>query len=230
MRKSCGALLYAFDANGKVGVILGLEDHHWFVFKGGPEQDEDVKSAAIREVYEETNKLVKLESIEITYVRKTNHKEYHIGLCMVPYSIIDAFNSADKTYLDSKYVEKKELRFFTIDEALMCRNVHAITKDTIIRYKDNLMLLDKHKSVASCKMRRQSVSAEYAAERYKKLTQNIATCAVDVDDMSSDTESCEIVRHKQYRKKKNNPFRLFNCTVEESVKKATLMTQPWRCV
>lgn len=230
MRKSCGALLYAFNTNGQVGVILGLEDNHWFVFKGGPEQGEDVKTAAIREVYEETNKLVKLESIDITYVRKTNHKEYHIGLCMVPYSIIEEFNSADKTYLDSKYIEKKELRFFTIDEALMCRYVHAITKDTIIRYKDNLMLLNKHPLVDSCKMRRQSVSTEYAAERYKKLTKNITICAVDADEVISDTEPCEIVRCKQNRKKKNNPFRLFNCTTEESAKKATRMKQQWRCV
>ena len=233
MRKSCGALLYAFDVNGQVGVILGLEDKHWFVFKGCPEPDEDIKSAAIREVYEETNKLVKLESIEITYIRKTNHKEYHIGLCEVPYSIVDAFNSLDKSGLDAKYVEKKELRFFTIDEALFNSKVHNITKDTIIRYMDNLQLLNKYKSSVSCKMRRQSVSVAYAAERYRKLThiaehKSLINIKQETDVLSDVEVSDEIVVRVHTKKKKNNPFRLFNCTAEETLSKAKKMTLPWR--
>lgn len=234
MRKSCGALLYAFDVNGRVGVILGLEDKHWFVFKGCPEQGEDIRAAAIREVYEETNKLVKLESIEITYIRKTNHKEYHIGLCEVPYSIVDTFNSLDRSGLDAKYIEKKELRFFTIDEALFNGKVHNITKDTIIRYMDNLQLLDKYKSLISCKMRRQSVSIAYAVERYKKLS-----CVaehkslINVKQETDETSDAELqddlyIRPTYIKKKKNNPFRLFNCTAEETISKAKKMTLPWR--
>jgi len=242
MRKSCGALLYAFDTNGKIGVILGLEDNHWFVFKGGPEKDENIQTAAIREVYEETGKLVKLESIEITYIRKTNHKEYHIGLCEVSYDIVNLFNTRDKSELDAKYNEKKELKFFTIDEALFCNSVHNITKDTIIRYKDNLLLLDRYKLDLSCKMRRQSVTVAYAEDRYKKLlkciSNNVECSKVECNKVECNkVESCveyydELITlqpMKQFiRRKKNNPFRLFNCTSEETIRKSKKMGQPWR--
>jgi hypothetical protein len=82
-------------------------------------------------------------------------------------------------------------------------------------------------------MRRQSVSTAYAIERYKKLThiaehKSLANVRQETDT-SSDVESDEIIIKPQHiRKKKNNPFRLFNCTAEETITKAKKMTLPWR--
>ena len=79
---SCGAILYT-DFNNDIYVILGMEKGMWFPFKGTRETGETCTEAAIREIYEETCSIVKLDDIELNCQYSTKRKYYHIGLVYV---------------------------------------------------------------------------------------------------------------------------------------------------
>lgn len=141
-KKSCGAILYTFNPDGELGVILGDESRNamdgWLPFKGGCREDETVQQAAIREIYEETCGLVKLETIDLQHKFTTKRKEYHIGLCGVSYELIHTFDIARKKEYREDFMEKKELKFFKFPGVLKDTSVHNISKSSILFYKDVL--------------------------------------------------------------------------------------------
>lgn len=141
-KKSCGAILYAFNPEGKLGVILGEEsrsrEEEWLPFKGGCREDETLEQAAIREIFEETCGLVLLNSIALHHKFSTKRKEYHIGLVEVPYELLTAFIEARKTETREGFMEKRKLKFFLFPDVLKETTVHNISKSNILFYKDTL--------------------------------------------------------------------------------------------
>lgn len=144
MKHSCGAILYSYDTNGNLGIILGMEGWEWFPFKGCMAFGETFEETAIREIYEETCGLVSLQTIFLEHHFNSKHKHYHIGLVPVDYSLIDKFNQRIKTEERMEFLEKKCIKFFTIDELKIC-NLHQITKASINFFWDKLLLLSKNK-------------------------------------------------------------------------------------
>lgn len=142
MRHSCGAILYAFDPKGQLGIILGLEGYHWLPFKGGPEKNETFEEAAIREIYEETCKIVKLDYINLKHNFKSKHKSYHIGLVKVNYNIIENFKKKRKRENKNIYKEKKEIAFFPLNIVRTHTAVHNITLASINYYWDQLIKIN----------------------------------------------------------------------------------------
>lgn len=142
MPQSCGAILYAFDPSGRIGIILGEENRSktdgWLPFKGGIQNDESLEQTAIREIYEETCGLVKIEQISLDHVFSTKRKEYHIGLCEVDYSIVEKFNESLANESRFEFREKRELKFFPLDTVLYTPGIHSISKSSILFYEDRL--------------------------------------------------------------------------------------------
>lgn len=139
---SCGALLYTYSPKGELGIILGLEKSNWLPFKGCNEKNETYEQTAIREIYEETSGLLKLDTISLRHEFRTKHKEYKIGLCYAEYSIIDNFKKRDKSKLSNCYKEKEKLRFFKLTNILKNPNIHVITKESIKYYWADLNLIN----------------------------------------------------------------------------------------
>ena len=142
MKHSCGALLYSWDLNGNFGIILGSEKDNWLPFKGGPDKDETYEQAAIREIYEETCGLVKLDNINLDHVFNTKHKIYHIGLIYVDYEIIKQFPievAKKQVGIDYRFLEKTALRFFPLAECMGSNELHSISKLSIRYYWDKLL-------------------------------------------------------------------------------------------
>ena len=139
---SCGAILYAFNHNGDLGIILGDEYRDasvsYLPFKGGVESGETPEQAAIREIDEETCGLVKLNSIELDHKFTTKRKEYHIGLVEVPFDIVEQFNELVKSEQRAKYKEKRNIKFFLIKELYRNHEIHPITKSSLLYYKNKL--------------------------------------------------------------------------------------------
>lgn len=144
-KKSCGAILYAFNPEGKLGVILGEESHsreeEWLPFKGGCQEDETLEQAAIREIFEETCGLILLDSITLHHKFSTKRKEYHIGLVEVPYELLDTFIEALKHETRENFIEKRKLKFFLFPDVLKEPTVHNISKSSILFYKDTLEVI-----------------------------------------------------------------------------------------
>ncbi len=156
-KKSCGAILYSTNLNGELGIILGDESrgdvNGWLPFKGGCKENETVEQAAIRELYEETCGLVKRDSIDLQNKFRTKRKEYHIGLCEVPYSIIIDFDIARKEETREEFMEKKRLKFFKFPDVLDDPLVHNISKSSILFYKDFLeSLVSRNSKPTTCKL------------------------------------------------------------------------------
>ncbi len=141
-KKSYGAILYAFDPDGILGIILGDESHNnsheWLPFKGGSFENETPEQTAIRELHEETCGLITIDSINLHHKFSTKRKEYHIGLVEAPYTILSDFEEARKKEIREAYKEKKELRFFPFPDVLHDRTVHNISKSSILYYKNTL--------------------------------------------------------------------------------------------
>jgi hypothetical protein len=113
---SCGAILYAFNESGELGVILGDEikdtSVSYLPFKGCMEPGETPEITAIREINEETCGIVQLNAIKLDHKFTTKRKEYHIGLVEVPYEIVSQFNDIVKTESKKQYKEKRSMKFF----------------------------------------------------------------------------------------------------------------------
>lgn len=131
---SCGSILYTIY-NNKIYIILGKEHGDWFPFKGKCEQGETYEQAAVREIEEETCKLVKLNpnDISLNCHFSTSRKYYHIGLNFVPYTFIKEFYFTRKLIEDKKYLEKTHIKMFElskIDKYLF----HQVTSIPLIYY------------------------------------------------------------------------------------------------
>jgi len=142
VKQSCGAILYAFDLNNNLGIILGEEsrtlEYGWLPFKGGIKEGETPEQAAIREVYEETCGVVKLNEINLLHKFSTKRKEYLIGLCEVPYDTINRFQEKILTECREEFCEKKFMKFFKFPECLNDNTIHGISKASILFYQDKL--------------------------------------------------------------------------------------------
>lgn len=147
MRHSCGAILYAYDQNGDLGIILGMERTYWLPFKGGCETGETFEETAIREVYEETCKLVKLNKIVLGHKFTTKHKHYHIGLCEVPYNIIKTFHKCRNAETETSYREKQSIKFFLLSELRGNNEIHKISHARINYFWRQLIMLASDRQV-----------------------------------------------------------------------------------
>lgn len=143
MKISCGAILYSYDEDGNFGLILGYEDGYWLPFKGGPEINEIPEQTAIREIYEETCGLVKLNTINLEHRFMGRNKRYYIGLCEVPYSIVKNFKLLRSLQVDERFIEKKFIKFFPI-HAFYNNKIHNITKKSIYYYWDRIEALSRN--------------------------------------------------------------------------------------
>lgn len=149
-KKSCGAILYAFDPDGKLGIILGDEARNlgdeWLPFKGCSHDGETLEQAAIREIFEETCGLVSLNSITLYHKFSTKRKEYYIGLVEVPYKLIEIFGEVRRTETREDFMEKRKIKFFSFPDVLTDPNIHNISKSSILFYKDALEALAASKT------------------------------------------------------------------------------------
>lgn len=135
---SCGALFYTISPTGVIGVILGDESRkgtpEWLPFKGCVENNETYEETAKREIKEESGGLIVVDNIKLEHIFSTKRKTYHIGLVKVPYCIIEKYNSRRHLETRNEYTEKKELKFFPIDEVLLDYTVHSISRASIKYY------------------------------------------------------------------------------------------------
>lgn len=142
MKNSCGAILYTFDKEGKIGVILGCEGfEEWLPFKGCNEEGETYEQTAIREIREETCGLVDINSIVLEHVFTTKHKIYRIGLCQVDFDIIEKFALARSAENRKEFREKQEIKFFALETVFAKPSVHSISRASIKFYWDKLMTI-----------------------------------------------------------------------------------------
>ncbi len=119
MRKthSCGSILYTVY-NNKIYVVLGQEHDDWFPFKGKCEKGETYEQAAVREIEEETCKLIKLSpnDVKLECEFSTSRKHYHIGLNFVPYTFIGEFYEMRKNTNEKKCLEKTNIKMFDLEK------------------------------------------------------------------------------------------------------------------
>lgn len=142
-KRSCGALFYTIRG-GRVEVVLGLEKHGgWFVFKGTNKKGETYEETAIREIYEESCGLIRLDKITLDCHFSTSRKHYHIGLVYVPPYFIRRFGEVRK-FLASRedtppdYLEKLFVRSIAISN-INTDTMHHLTAHIINFYKQILL-------------------------------------------------------------------------------------------
>ena len=124
-----------------------MENGDWFPFKGTREKYENNKQAAIREIYEETCGIVKIDCIDLKCNFTTKRKHYHIGLVFVSFNNIKQFHKIRKKIMESEnqsgqYLEKTDIKLFKLDNLYKCK-FHEITKIPIDYYKNSLDRLQK---------------------------------------------------------------------------------------
>lgn len=141
MKVSCGAIFYTYDPYGNIGIILGLEGDDWLPFKGCNEKGETYEETAIREIYEETCGLIRVDKISLDHAFASKRKKYYIGLIYVDYDIIEKFSQLRKAEDRPNFIEKKSLRFFNLDTVLFNNYVHGISKASIKYYWNKLEYL-----------------------------------------------------------------------------------------
>jgi len=133
-KHSCGAIFYTIYKK-KIYIILGKERGDWFPFKGIMEKNETMKQTAIREIMEETCSLIKIKENDISLdcSFSTCRKNYHIGLIYVQPDIITNFYKIRDTFNDKKFLEKTDIRMFSLFKISKYR-FHQITKIPISFY------------------------------------------------------------------------------------------------
>ncbi len=136
-KNSCGAILYTIK-DDKVHIILGKESRDWFPFKGVCEQNETFEQAAIREIEEETCKLVKVNDINLNCRYASYRKNYHIGLIYVDKSFVKRFYHVKKKLIqnketEEKYLEKNHIKMFSLEELDLSR-LHFVTLIPVLHY------------------------------------------------------------------------------------------------
>jgi ADP-ribose pyrophosphatase YjhB (NUDIX family) len=168
MKNSCGAIFYAFDPSGQIGIILGEEGDDFLPFKGCNEPGETYEQTAIREIHEETCGLINISDIKLEHVFSTKSKIYRIGICQVPYSIVEQFNKSRLLESRKVFREKKELLFFPITTVLSNPRVHNISRSSIKYYWDRIISLSENNiNTTTCNSRYHGMSENYANEIYK---------------------------------------------------------------
>ncbi len=138
MKVSCGAILYTFNPKGEFGLLLGLEKNNWLPFKGCNEENETYEQTAIREIYEETAGILKLENIELKHQFQTRKKEYRIGISYGRYSLIEEFSSKIKDNLGDKFKEKEKIKFFKFSGIKDDTSIHHLTMNSILYFWEEL--------------------------------------------------------------------------------------------
>ena len=155
---SCGAILYSYDENGNMGFILGKEEIcdggklKWYPFKGCSDKNETLEQTAIREVFEETGGLVKIEKIDLYLAFTTPKKQYYIGLHYAPYSIVEKYNNMNKDILNDAFKEKKEIKFFLYSEIKKEKDLADMTKKMLNFFKDEIKDIPKKRVLSSIKI------------------------------------------------------------------------------
>lgn len=203
-KQSCGAIFYTFDPNGQIGIILGNESRTdqeaWLPFKGLVQPGETYEQTAKREVLEETCGLVNIESINLNHHFSTKYKDYHIGLCEVPFDIIEQFAQKKKTETREEFLEKKELRFFPLKTVLGAPNVHSISRASIIFYQDLLYNISFLRTGinSTARMRYQGLSHE----RAEKYISDMDLGDTDGSDSSDEFVPVRSIRSKRVKKTK----------------------------
>jgi hypothetical protein len=155
-KHSCGALLYTV-LNNKIYIILGMEKGKWYPFKGTREKGETNELAAIREIYEETCGVVKLNKINLRCNFTTKRKHYHIGLIKIEPDFINKFYKNKKFILNQiesinsppnyiPFLEKNEIKMFTLDD-INYKKFHHVTITPINFYYDFLKSIEKQHNV-----------------------------------------------------------------------------------
>lgn len=139
MKHSCGALFYTYNTDRELGIILGEEGYEWLPFKGCPKDDETYEQTAIREIFEETGGLIRLNSIKLKHYFTSKHKHYHIGLVYVPYETIYYFNRRRHLETRPDFTEKKELKFFPLSSIKNNLSIHNLTLASIRFYWNDLL-------------------------------------------------------------------------------------------
>lgn len=232
-KKSCGAILYTFNPEGKLGVILGEEsrssEEEWLPFKGVCREDETPEQAAIREIFEETCGLVLLDSIALHHKFSTKRKEYHIGLVEVPYELLAAFIEARKTETREDFMEKRKLKFFLFPDVLKEITVHNISKSSILFYKDTLEAI----ALSGCKG---STPLLEQGARYLGISIQKAEILKQKTGSSPDLSPVEEITKRIERLNLNSPavsngsrYSIPNNTIQNSnVKKIGLLSRPKR--
>lgn len=131
---SCGSILYTIY-NNKVCIILGKEHDDWFPFKGKCEKNETYEQAAVREIEEETCRLIKLnpKDISLNCNFSTSRKYYHIGLNFVPYTFVKEFYLHRQSIEDEKCLEKTHIKLFYLYK-LDTYNFHQVTMIPLLYY------------------------------------------------------------------------------------------------
>jgi 8-oxo-dGTP pyrophosphatase MutT (NUDIX family) len=190
MKHSCGALLYSYHPKtNAIGVILGIENNHWMPFKGCTKPNETFEETAKREVYEETCKLVHVENIVLENHFSSKNKHYHIGLVYADYSIIDKFKE-ECTKTDVKdYLEKKEIRFFSLYDLLgenPLYNLHSLTLVSIEFYKDKLLQLQAASPAPYCNLVSESdivIKPKKQKKKFYKVSRTYGLSHTNTDSM-----------------------------------------------
>ena len=147
-KHSAGALIFTVYDN-QIYIVLGMEKNDWFPFKGTKNNNETLIDTAIREVFEETCGIVKLDNIYLDCKYSTKRKYYHIGLVFVNINILKKFYTKRKLYEDKseiednhKFLEKTDIKLFNIN-MIDSYLFHIITKIPIKFYKNFLIKLQK---------------------------------------------------------------------------------------
>lgn len=190
MRHSCGAIFYAFDPNGQIGIILGQEQNQneYLPFKGCMEEGETLVDTAIREIREETGGLIVLKDIVLEHRFTSRRKHYYIGLCEVPYDLIEKYDQYLTNGVEKRkeYVEKRKLKFFHLDEVNSSQEIHNISKSSVNYYMNKLRLIQMQKS---SKINNNNIHVEYC--RKQSIPQsylyddsvNIDNVVIDVNNL-----------------------------------------------
>lgn len=204
MKHSCGAILYTYSPEGKLGVILGMEGCSWLPFKGCNNPDESYEDTAIREIYEETGGLIKIKNIILEHTFNSKHKHYHIGLCYVPHNIINNFNQINRDNLPKAFVEKNMIKFFPLNELRKSNNVHNITMSSIKFFWNKLIILSYGNKQIYCRdnerLRKHSVCKQYAQNKYNsRLNTN-----TDINQWLGVPLSNNLLNNGKYGYNKNN--------------------------
>jgi hypothetical protein len=247
MKNSCGAIFYAYDDNGQLGIILGEEGkEEWLPFKGGAEENESFENAAIREIREETCGLVIVDDIVLEHRFSTKRKDYYIGLCQVPYSIIEEFRKKVVDETRKEFKEKKALKFFLLKDVLKVPSVHSISRASIRYYWDRLNYLANNPPAENERMRCHGITHKYAEKIKKTMNNNLLDLINDADkpDLNeyyymnnvNDAKNFNYNRCQSLNKKKNinrrntlltKPIR-YNMRFTPNMDKSASNAQLWR--
>ena len=189
MKNSCGAILYTFNKEGTIGIILGSEGFdEWLPFKGCNEEGESFEQTAIREIREETCGLVNLDTITLDHVFTTKHKIYRIGLCHVDYDIIEKFDLVRKAESREEFIEKQEIRFFALESIFIKHKVHSISRASIKFYWDKLMTYAGKQAVSTEYIRCHGMTEDQAKDIRAKALNDISGDAMNVMRVQTDSD------------------------------------------